>query len=148
MKCLLIGASGFIGPYVISELRKRGHVVATFGRGETATIRGDRQHIGDWRKQLAENAPDVVIDLILSSGRQAGELMETFRRITGRVVASSSADVYRACGISHGIESGPLQPVPLTEESEVRTNRQVYSPELTQQLKKVFGWMEDRKSVV
>jgi hypothetical protein len=39
--------------------------------------------------------------------------MEVFRGIAGRVVVASSIDVYRACGVLHGSEEGPLEPVPL-----------------------------------
>ncbi len=69
--------------------------------------------------------------------------MNTFRGIAKRVVALSSGDVYRACGILHGSESGPLQPVPLTEESELRTNSNVYRPEVLQQIKSLFAWLDD-----
>jgi nucleoside-diphosphate-sugar epimerase len=33
--------------------------------------------------------------------------------------------------------------VPLTEDSELRTKQQVYTPELVQQLKQIFGWLDD-----
>jgi nucleoside-diphosphate-sugar epimerase len=84
-----------------------------------------------------------VIDLILSSGAQARQLMDTFRGLAKRVVAASSMDVYRACGILHGSESGPLEPVPLTEDSALRTKLQTYPPESIQALQKVFHWLDD-----
>ena len=140
-----------MGPYLVAELLKRGHAIATFDRGTSGTqfppkvtrLIGDRQNIAPFRDQIAQFAPEVVIDMILSSGSLTTELMDALRGIARRVVAISSADVYRACGILHGFESGPLQPVPLTEESEVRTNRQVYPPAAIEQLKHVFGWLDD-----
>ena len=55
----------------------------------------------------------------------------------------SSIDVYRAVGISHGTESGPLQEVPLTEESELRRCLHPYPPESLQHLRKIFAWVTD-----
>ena len=91
----------------------------------------------------AAAAPDVVIDLILSSGTQARELQRVFRGATNRVVALSSCDVYRACGVLHGSEPGPLEPVPLTELSALRTKLQTYPPEQIRMLQQVFGWLDD-----
>jgi nucleoside-diphosphate-sugar epimerase len=85
----------------------------------------------------------VVIDLILSSGAQAAALMETFRGIAKRVVAASSMDVYRACGVLHGSEDGPLEPVPLTEDSALRTKLRTYPPSQVKMLQEIFGWLDD-----
>ncbi|HEX4749056.1 MAG TPA: NAD-dependent epimerase/dehydratase family protein [Bryobacteraceae bacterium] len=149
MKFLVIGATGFIGPYVVSQLQSRGHEVGVFGRnkwpdhGDVTSVKGDRNQIGESKNAIAGFAPEVVVDMILSSGRQARELMDTVRGIAKRVVAISSADVYRACGILHDFEEGPLQPVPLTEDSQLRTKHHVYPPETIQNLKKIFGWLDD-----
>jgi nucleoside-diphosphate-sugar epimerase len=151
MKLLVIGASGFIGPHVLSALLRRGHQVAALDRGTSATqlpsevrkIVGNRNDLAASKEQIVQFAPDLVVDLILSSGRQALALMNFFRGVARRVVAISSADVYRACGILHRFESGPLQDVPLTEDSELRTKHDVYPPELIQQLKQMFGWLDD-----
>ena len=149
MRILLIGATGFIGRYATRELVGLGHQVTVFHRGITAAPGGMNEIIGD-RNDLGAHAgkfrlfrPDVVVDFVLSDGRQAKVLMETVRGLTGRVVALSSGDVYRACGILHGFEAGPLQPVPLTEESEVRTSLHVYGPETLVQLRAVFPWLGD-----
>lgn len=151
MKVLVIGATGFIGPFVVSELLGRGMDVGVFGRRtsdvqfpENVTrIVGDRKEIGASKEDIASFRPDVVVDMILSSGRHAQQLMDTVRGIARRVVAISSADVYRACGVLHGFEQGPLQPVPLTEDSDLRTKRNVYPPEMIQDLQKIFGWLDD-----
>ena len=87
--------------------------------------------------------PEVVVDLILSSGRQASELMRQLRGVAGRVVALSSCDVYRACGVLHGSEPGPLEPVPLTEISPLRTKGQTYPSAQIRMLQNVFGWLDD-----
>ncbi len=144
MRILVIGGTGFIGPHLVRELDRMGHSVAVFHRGSTrADLPAD--HILGSRRDLAKIRPaaDVVIDLILSSGAQAALLMDTFRGVARRVVAASSIDVYRACGVLHGSEPGPLEPVPLTEDSPLRTRLQTYPPSQVKNLQKVFGWLDE-----
>lgn len=151
MKILLIGATGFIGPHVVREFVRHGHDVTVFHRGHAlamlpdavAELHGDRNELAKYSDKFSRIAPEVVVDLILSSERQARLLMDTFRGLARRIVALSSGDVYRACGILHGFENGALQPVPLTEDSELRTKRNTYGPEVLNQLRKVFGWLDD-----
>src|ERR1700681_1451825 len=147
MRILLIGGNGFIGRFAVAALKQQGHTLAVFHRGTTAVpagvheIRGDRNQLNASAQELKHFAPDVVIDLIISSAPQAEELMNIFRGATGRVVMLSSIDVYRAVGVSHGTESAPLQEVPLTEESELRRNLHPYPPEGMQVMRKTFPWV-------
>ena len=148
MRVLLIGGNGFIGPHVAAALERDSHEVVLFHRRPSAgaarrEIVGDRQRIGDHRDELRALGADVVVDLILSSGRQARELVDVFRGAARRVVAISSCDVYRACGVLHGSEPGPLEPVPLTEESPLRAKLQTYPPDRIKMLQQVFGWLDD-----
>jgi nucleoside-diphosphate-sugar epimerase len=146
MRVLLIGGSGFIGPHVARALERLGHDVVIFHRGKVPArheILGDRRKLADYASTLRALAPGVVVDLILSSGTQARELMTVFRGATPRVVALSSCDVYRACGVLHGSESGPLEPVPLTESAALRTILQTYPPDRVRMLQQVFGWLDD-----
>ena len=94
--------------------------------------------------QLREFAPDALVDLILSSGRQARDLMNLAHGTVGRVVALSSMDVYRAWGVFHGVEPGGLEPLPLTEDSPLRSNRNLYPPEAVRAMQSVFPWLEER----
>jgi nucleoside-diphosphate-sugar epimerase len=151
MKILVIGGTGFIGPHVVRDLATRGHEMAVLHRGRQAAelpagvvrIEGDRRDLARHRAALAAFAPEVVIDVVLSSGRQATALMELFRGMARRVVAISSMDVYRACGVLHGSEPGGLEPLPLTEDSAVRTVLRTYPPESIKMLQSVFGWLDD-----
>jgi nucleoside-diphosphate-sugar epimerase len=144
MKILVIGGTGFIGVPLVRELDRLGHSVIVFHRGATPADL-PAEHILGSRQQLAELRPrvDVVIDLILSSGSQAEALMRIYRGAVRRVVAASSMDVYRACGVLHGSEEGSLEPVPLTEESNLRTKLRTYPAAQIKMLQKIFGWLDD-----
>jgi nucleoside-diphosphate-sugar epimerase len=149
MRILLIGGNGFIGRFVVAALKQQEHTLAVFHRGTRALpsgieeIRGDRNQLSASAQELRHFAPDVVTDLVISSAPQAEELMNIFRGTARRVVMLSSIDVYRAVGISHGTENGPLQEVPLTEESELRRRLHPYPAESMQHLRKVFAWVTD-----
>jgi nucleoside-diphosphate-sugar epimerase len=151
MKLVLIGGTGFIGPFVIRTLLDQGHEVAVYHRGRANSslpdgvrqIIGERRHLAAAHTQFRDFAPEVVIDFILASERQARATLDAFRGTASRVVAISSGDVYRAAGIIHGTEPGPLQPVPLTEDSDLRTQGQTYRQEVLEALRQTFPWLED-----
>src|SRR5947209_3486330 len=148
MKILLIGGSGFIGFPTIRQLQQTGHEVTVFNRGNApppegvAQIAGDRNHLSEYREQFAREKFDLVIDFVLSSARQAQQLMETLRGITSRVIALSSMDVYRAWGVFYGLEPGGLEPMPVNEDSRLRT-RAPYPPEAIKKVKQMVTWVDD-----
>src|SRR5947209_7185150 len=149
MRILLIGGNGFIGRFVAAALQQQGHTLAVFHRGTTAVpsgvdqILGDRHQISTRTQELRRFGLEVVIDFVISSGAQAEELMNLFRGVARRVVMLSSIDVYRAIGISHGTESGPLQEVPLTEDSELRRRLHPYAPESLRSMRQIYPWVTD-----
>lgn len=144
MRILVIGGTGFIGSHLVRQLSQTGHSVSVFHRGNTRvdlpvqSIVGERHDLAALRVKT-----DVVIDLILSSATQAQSLMNAFHGVAGRVVAASSMDVYRACGVLHGSEEGPLEPTPLNENSPLRTKLQTYPPAQLKMLQRLFGWLDD-----
>src|SRR6202453_3876306 len=79
MRILVIGGNGFIGSPLVKELLGSGHEVALFHRRSNAgladsgvvQIQGDRNRLSDYESQLRRFSPDVIVDMILSSGEQA-----------------------------------------------------------------------------
>lgn len=117
-----------MGPPLVWRLNELGHEVVLFHRGRTQAdlptdvrhILGDRQNLADSTIEFERFAPDVVLDMIPAAERDARDVMHTFKDIAGRVVGISSQDVYRAYGRLIHIEPGPIEPVPLTEDSPLR----------------------------
>ncbi len=150
MRILVIGGTGLIGRPLVRQLLHAGHAVAVFHRGNPVDLPAEVPHIIGDRKKLELHAeelrrfePDVAIDLIVSSGARAEELMRVFRGVARRVVVPTSMDVYRAAGVLHGTEPGPLEPLPLTEDSPLRQNRQTYPPQQLKVLQGIFSWLDD-----
>jgi len=151
MRLLIIGGTGFIGSFVLKTLAAEGRDLAVYHRraSQSKLPAGVREIFGDQRElakstpEFRDFSPDVVVNFILSSERQAKATMDVFRGIGCRIVALSSGDVYRAAGILHGTEPGPLQPVPLTEESDLRTKGQTYRKEVMESLRKSVPWVDE-----
>jgi nucleoside-diphosphate-sugar epimerase len=128
MRALLIGGTRFIGPPLVRRLVGLGHTVAVFPRGRTHAglpaevqhILGDRDRLADHAAALRRFRPQVVIDMIAYTEPHAHGLLEVFRGFAERAVVLSSGDVYRAYGVFHGTESGPVEPVPLPEGAPLR----------------------------
>jgi nucleoside-diphosphate-sugar epimerase len=147
MRILVIGGNGFIGRPLVRELISDGHRVAVLHRNldhdpaEAKHFQGDRNRLPESVEELREFSPDVIVDMVLSSGEQARQLMAVANELGARVVAVSSMDVYRAWGVMLGTEPGGLEPMPLTEDSPLRTASRSYPPELIEKMKTIFTWV-------
>ena len=139
MRILIIGGTRFIGPYVVRELWKMGHTICLLHRGlqrsviceHVRCIHGDRADILDYAQEMRACKPDVVLDMIPIQESDALDVMRVFRDFAGRVVVISSQDVYRAYGILIGIESGPLEPMPISEDAPPRDTLFPYRSQVT-----------------
>jgi len=150
VKVLVIGGSGFIGPFVVRQLADAGHAVTVLHRGNARpvlpegvqTLHADRNQLAARRREFERAAFDVVVDIVLSSERQARGLLETFTGITDRIVALSSQDTYRAYAVILGMDDGPVEALPLTEDSALRTNPP-YPPEHLRNMQSIFSWLDE-----
>ena len=133
MRITIIGGTGFIGSQVAARLA-RDHEVTIVHRGKHSpalppSVRhliGDRDQLAALAAGFRRQPPDVVLDMIAGDERQASAVVDAFRGIAGRLVTASSIDVYRAYAIAVRLREGPLEPVPLTEESPLRAELYPY----------------------
>src|SRR5262249_42601141 len=145
MRIIVIGGTGFISGAVVRQLHERGHELLLFHRKRSTSfpeVTAERDRLPVFPSDFARFKPDLVLDTTLIRPRHAEALLSTFSGIAKRIVALSSMDVYRAFGVVNRTESGPSDPMPLTEDSPLRT-RPPYPSELIQMLKSVFQWVDD-----
>lgn len=130
MRVLVIGGTNFIGPQVVGRLSEMGHEVTVFHRGyHEAALPAEVLHVHsasagipvvNFPEELKSFAPHVVLHMVAMGEQDAQAVMRAFQGTARRVVAVSSGDVYRAYGVFQHSEPGPLEPMPLTEDSPVR----------------------------
>jgi nucleoside-diphosphate-sugar epimerase len=134
MRILIIGGTGFIGPWVARLLSDQGHTLALFHRGKTtadlpatvAHILGDRQDLPAFASDFRRFAPDVVLDMFSYTEQDAALVLQTFRSVASRIVAVSSMDVYRAYGRFCRVEVGPPDLQPFAEDAPLRSTLHLY----------------------
>jgi nucleoside-diphosphate-sugar epimerase len=126
LRVLVLGGSGFVGGAAVRALGRRGAEVGTFHRSGSATIPGDRADLPAHREAFARFAPDVVLDTIAYTERDAAALVAVARGLARRVVVVSSQDVYAAYGRLLGLEPGAPDPAAATEDSPLRASRFPY----------------------
>jgi nucleoside-diphosphate-sugar epimerase len=138
MRILVIGGTSFSGPHVVRRLMKLGHKIVLFHRrlieadlpDSVQHLLGDRERLEDFADEFKGFAPQIVLDMIPSEERHARSVMNVFTGVAKRVIAISSQDVYRAYGKLMDIESGPIEPIPLTEESPLRQKLYPYREQI------------------
>ena len=128
MRILIIGGTGFIGPYMTRALIARKHKVALFNRGNKVRripegaelIRGDKADLSRSRDQIASFGPDVTVHMVAYCSDDANQFVTALRGIVSNLTVVSSCDVYRAFVRLHRTEPGQIEPCPLTENSPLR----------------------------
>jgi nucleoside-diphosphate-sugar epimerase len=118
----------------VESLVELGPDVVVFHRGtggcdvfpECRHLHGSHAALSVLRPQLASLCPDVVLDLICYTERHAQEVVDASRDIAGRIVASSSSDVYRNYDGLRGKATAGPDPIPLSEDAPVRESLYPY----------------------
>jgi nucleoside-diphosphate-sugar epimerase len=140
----------------VRSLSEQGHEITVFHRGQTRADlpRGVREILGD-RRSLAESAvelqrlaPEAVLDMIPENEQDALEVMRIFSGVARRVIAISSQDVYRAFGRVNGKETGPVESMPITEESALRQNLYPYRGETVRDQDDPKKWQDDYDKIL
>lgn len=128
MRVLVIGGSLFIGAAVVRRLVETGHEVTLLNRGKSGPPRpdgvglivGDRAELAASRDAIVRLGPDVVLHNVVVGEAHARSAVDLLDGLAGRLVMTSSCDVYRAYGRINGTEPGSPLPLPLTEASPLR----------------------------
>ena len=89
-------------------------------------MRGDRRELARFREAAGAPRPDVVVDTIAYSERDAAEAVAVFRGVAKRLIVLSSQDVYAAYGRLLRLEAGAPDPVPASEDAPLRASRFPY----------------------
>lgn len=139
MRILIIGGTGFIGVHVVHRLALSGHEVTVYHRGQTRAslpegvneIVQPQSPPGGVPDGLLRSEPDVVIHTVAMGVTDAEPFVRAFSGRTGRIVALSSGDVYRAYGRFIKFEPGPVESGLLSEDSPLRTKFFPYRKEAT-----------------
>ncbi len=135
MRILIIGGTRSVGLAAARRLAA-GHELAVFHRGEhqgdlPASVKRFRDPsaampVRAIPDELRAFEPDVVLHMIAMGEEDSLAAVRAFAGIARRIVAASSGDVYRAFGLLRGTEEGPPEPVPLTEDSPLRSRLYPY----------------------
>src|SRR5260370_42027946 len=131
VRIVVLGGTRFIGRAIVEELVGAGHAVLVVHRGNLEPddmvpvphLPCDRSDLTAHRNELAKFRPDAAVDCrALTRGDAETALAALPAGI--RLVVISSMDVYRAFGAA--IEGQETDPVPLDEDSPVRSERYPY----------------------
>jgi nucleoside-diphosphate-sugar epimerase len=130
VRVLVLGGTGFIGRRIVERLHERGDDVLVVHRGmhtpdpwvSVNHLLTDRRNLRDHTDSVREFDPTAIVDSYALTGRDVECVLGVLPEV--KSVVLSSQDVYQAYA---GIRSGRCtSPVPLTEESQLRTDRYPY----------------------
>ncbi|HEY0069710.1 MAG TPA: NAD-dependent epimerase/dehydratase family protein [Chloroflexia bacterium] len=158
MRIVVIGGTGFMGPHVVRRLCGAGHELTLFhtGRHEVempAGVRHVHSELGGLPVsgipgELRAIGPDVVLQMVPVGACDAQLVMDAFKGVAGRMVAVSSMDVYRAYGVLHNKEPGPMEPLPLTEDPALRSHHYPYRHTPPREPDDPERWIDDYDKIL
>jgi nucleoside-diphosphate-sugar epimerase len=131
VRIIILGGTRFIGRAIVEELAAAGHELLIAHRGvlepegmpKAEHLHVDRMELAAHRSELAAFEPDAAIDCRALTRADAETALAALPAGI-RLVVISSMDVYRAFGAA--IEGHETDPVPLDEDSPVRSERYPY----------------------
>jgi nucleoside-diphosphate-sugar epimerase len=127
VRVVILGGTRFIGRRIAEELQARGDEVTVVHRGLTEPaslaacrhLHADRGSFAEVAGEVTAIRPDAIVEAYAGSAADAAAVLP--RLPEARLVMLSSMDVYRAFELLQAGEEG--EPVPITEESELRRGR-------------------------
>jgi nucleoside-diphosphate-sugar epimerase len=128
MRVVVLGGTRFIGRAIVEDLAAGGHDVLVVHRGKTEPdgmptvqhLHMDRAELAAHARELAAFEPQATVDCRALTRADAQGALSTLPPDL-RLVVISSVDVYRAFAALN--DERETDPVPLDEESAVRTER-------------------------
>lgn len=145
MSVLLLGATGFIGPYLVEALASRGDEVIAVSRagGGRRGVAADRRDVRAIKALARDRAVTTVVDLLAYTEGDTLPLLAALDGEVERWVMASSCDVYRNYEGLH--RKTRVEPIlePLTEASPLRGTRHPYRATPRRAPGAPDAWMDD-----
>ena len=145
MAVLVLGATGFIGPWVVRALDKLGvdAIAASRSGAGWLGVALDRRNVNQVRALVRERRITTVLDLLAFTEADTLPLLAALDGEVERWVMASSCDVYRNYeGLHRKTQPEPILG-PLAESSPLRTLRYPYRQLPRRRADAPDAWMDD-----